>query len=204
RPESLRHVTGDDFLFGNLKFVPKGKNDEVFRMPIPKELITEAIQRSEYYKQYVEMAARKVQAKEGGKKKTALKADNPVKPEPAKQSKPVTAKQPNPNPIKEKSTKPTPLQKADKGKVTKVQNVKSSLQLVDEPDEEQAQLVPEPKHQGVGEEYDVERAIQMSLESFQSYVQAHVSGVAIRELVAEATRPLLVVEGKGKAIATDE
>ncbi|GKC19192.1 hypothetical protein Tco_1021342, partial [Tanacetum coccineum] len=32
----------------------------------------------------------------------------------------------------------------------------------------------------------------------------HVSGVAIREPVAEATRPLLVVEGKGKAIATEE
>ncbi|GJX49487.1 putative reverse transcriptase domain-containing protein [Tanacetum coccineum] len=60
------------------------------------------------------------------------------------------------------------------------------------------------KHQGEGEEYDVECAIQMSLESFQAPSQAHVSGVAIRELVAEATRPLPVVEGKGKAIATEE
>nr|GEX77432.1 hypothetical protein [Tanacetum cinerariifolium] len=34
--------------------------------------------------------------------------------------------------------------------------------------------------------------------------QEHVSGVAIREPVAEATRPLPVVEGKGNAIATDE
>ncbi|GKB32666.1 hypothetical protein Tco_0872067 [Tanacetum coccineum] len=33
---------------------------------------------------------------------------------------------------------------------------------------------------------------------------AHVGGVAIREHVAEATRPLPVVEGKGKAIATKE
>ncbi|GKF95538.1 hypothetical protein Tco_0288273, partial [Tanacetum coccineum] len=33
---------------------------------------------------------------------------------------------------------------------------------------------------------------------------AHVRGVAIREPVAEATRPLLVVEGKGKAIVTEE
>ncbi|GJS82340.1 hypothetical protein Tco_0748881 [Tanacetum coccineum] len=44
----------------------------------------------------------------------------------------------------------------------------------------------------------------MSLESFQAQGQAHVGGVAIRELVAEATRPLPVVEGKGKAIATEE
>ncbi|GJX88300.1 hypothetical protein Tco_0340314 [Tanacetum coccineum] len=76
--------------------------------------------------------------------------------------------------------------------------------LVDEPDEEQAKPEPEPEPQGAGEEYDVEQAIQMSLESFQAQGQAHVGGVAIREPVAEATRPLLVVEGKGKAIATNE
>nr|GEU29836.1 hypothetical protein [Tanacetum cinerariifolium] len=48
-----------------------------------------------------------------------------------------------------------------------------------------------------GEEYDLEQAIQMSLESFQARGQAHVGGVAIfREPVAEATRPLHVVEVK--------
>ncbi|GJT93380.1 hypothetical protein Tco_1082225 [Tanacetum coccineum] len=55
-----------------------------------------------------------------------------------------------------------------------------------------------------GEEYDVEQAIQMSLESFQAQGQAHVGDVAIQEPVAEATRPFSVVEGKGKAIATEE
>ncbi|GKC44155.1 hypothetical protein Tco_1061877 [Tanacetum coccineum] len=44
----------------------------------------------------------------------------------------------------------------------------------------------------------------MSLESFQAQGQAHVSDVAIREPVSEATRPLPVVEDKGKAIATEE
>ncbi|GKD55944.1 hypothetical protein Tco_1289331 [Tanacetum coccineum] len=189
RPESPRHVTGDDFLLGNLKFVPKGENDDVFVMHIPNELITEDIQRSEYYKQYVEMASRKVQVKEGGKKKTAPKTDKPVKPAPAKQSKPATSKQPKPKPVKEKSTKPTPLQKANKGKVMKFRKGKSPLQLIDE---EKAEHEPEPEPQGKGEEYDVERAIQMSLESFQAHGQTHVGGVAIRELVAEATRPLPV------------
>ncbi|GKE57003.1 hypothetical protein Tco_1496188, partial [Tanacetum coccineum] len=85
-------------------------------------------------------------------------------------SKPSTAKPPKPKPAKEKSTKATPLQKADKGKVAKVHNVKSSFQLVDEPDEEPTQ--PKPEHQGEGDEYDME----------------------------QATRPLPVVEGKGKAI----
>nr|GEV95934.1 hypothetical protein [Tanacetum cinerariifolium] len=75
----------------------------------------------------------------------------------------------------EKSTKPTYLRKADKGKVIKAQTMKSSLKLVDELDEEQDQ--PEP--QGTGEEYDLERAIQMSLELFQAQGQAYVGGVAI-------------------------
>ncbi|GJT04519.1 hypothetical protein Tco_0838981 [Tanacetum coccineum] len=38
RPESPRHVTADDFLLGNLKFVPNGEKDEVFGMPVPQEL----------------------------------------------------------------------------------------------------------------------------------------------------------------------
>nr|GEY64049.1 hypothetical protein [Tanacetum cinerariifolium] len=116
--------------------------------------------------------------KDGGKKKTTPKADKPRKPAPAKQAKPATAKQPTPKPVKEKPTKPTPIQKAGK------------------------EVVPEP--QGAGEEYDLERAIQMSLESFQAQGQAHVGGVAIREPVAEATLPLPVIEGKGKAIAMKE
>ncbi|GKB86943.1 hypothetical protein Tco_0959215 [Tanacetum coccineum] len=44
RPVSPVHITGDDYLLGNLKFVPKGEKDEVFGKPIPQELITKAIQ----------------------------------------------------------------------------------------------------------------------------------------------------------------
>nr|GFA40302.1 hypothetical protein [Tanacetum cinerariifolium] len=40
--------------------------------------------------------------------------------------------------------------------------------LVDEPDEEQDRPESVPKPQGAGEEYDLERAIHMSLESFQA------------------------------------
>ncbi|GJZ57046.1 hypothetical protein Tco_0612540 [Tanacetum coccineum] len=43
RPVSPVHVTRDDFLLGNLKFVPKGEKDELFGKLIPQELITEAI-----------------------------------------------------------------------------------------------------------------------------------------------------------------
>ncbi|GJY15637.1 hypothetical protein Tco_0386059 [Tanacetum coccineum] len=113
------------------------------------------------------------------------KTGTSTKPNPTKEkpSNPSTTKPPKSKPTKEKSTKATTLQKADKGKVTKVRNVKSSFQLVDEPDEEPTQPELEPEHQEG---------------------HAHVRGVAIQEPVAEATRPLLVVEGKGKAIVTEE
>ncbi|GJS56979.1 retrovirus-related pol polyprotein from transposon TNT 1-94 [Tanacetum coccineum] len=55
RPESAVHHTGDDFILGNLKFVPKGESVEVFGMAIPDPLITEAIQQSSYYPKYLEM-----------------------------------------------------------------------------------------------------------------------------------------------------
>ncbi|GJZ55108.1 hypothetical protein Tco_0610301 [Tanacetum coccineum] len=145
RPESPMHATANDFPLGNLKFIPKGKKDEVFGIPIPKELITEAIQQSEYYQQYVEMAACRTITKESVKKKTTPPADKSKKPAPAKQTKPM----------KEKSTKPTPSKKASKGKVRRVQKGKSYLQLIDE--EEQAHPEPEPEPQGEEVDYDLQR-----------------------------------------------
>ncbi|GJV41060.1 hypothetical protein Tco_1419500, partial [Tanacetum coccineum] len=150
-----------------------------------------------YYNAYLEMVAKhdqKVAAEKEGKNKSA------------------STKQPKPKPAIKKSSKPalvpklkaTPLQKAGKGKVAKVRTVKSSLQLVDKPDEEPAHSKPEPEHQGEGEEFDMGRAIQMSLESFHAQGHARVGGVAIQEPVAEAIQPLPVVEGKGKAIITEE
>ncbi|GKE87613.1 hypothetical protein Tco_1565088, partial [Tanacetum coccineum] len=50
------------------------------------------------------------------------------------------------------------------------------------------------------DEYNLQRGIQMSLESFQP----PVGEVAICEPTSCVTRSLLVVEGKGKGIATDE
>ncbi|GJT10111.1 retrovirus-related pol polyprotein from transposon TNT 1-94 [Tanacetum coccineum] len=159
----------------------------------------EQYQECTLYNTYLEMVAKhdqKVAAKKEGKKKTACAKQPKSKPASEKSSKPAPASKP----------KASPLQKAGKGKVAKVRNVKSSFRLVDEPDEEPAQPEPEPEteYRGESKEYDVEQTIHMSLESFQAQGQAHVGGVAIREPVAEATRPLPVVEGNGKAITADE
>ncbi|GJU78371.1 hypothetical protein Tco_1275441 [Tanacetum coccineum] len=215
RSTSPFHFAKEDFRLGNLKFVPKGEVDEVFGMPIPNELISNNIRNAPYYNAYLEMVAKhdqKFAAKKEGKKKYAKQPkpkpaiEKPSQPAPApkpkitkeKPSKASTAKPPKPKPAKEKSTKATPLQKTGKDKVTKVCNVKRSFQLVDGPDEEPAQTEPEPEpeQEGKGEDYDMERAIQMSLESFQAQGHAHVGGVAIQEPVAKAIRPLPVVEGK--------
>nr|GEW44154.1 hypothetical protein [Tanacetum cinerariifolium] len=37
------HLADEDLRLGNLKFIPKGEEDEVFRMPIPNELISNNI-----------------------------------------------------------------------------------------------------------------------------------------------------------------
>ncbi|GKC05726.1 hypothetical protein Tco_0997336 [Tanacetum coccineum] len=160
RSASPFHLAEEYLRLGNLKFVSKGEEDEVFGMSVPNELISNNIRNALYYNAYLEMVVKhdqKVAAEKEGKKKIASakqpksksateKSSKPAhasKPKPAKEkpSKPSTAKPPNPKPAKEKSTKATPLQKAGKGKVVKVCNVKSSFQLVDEPDEEPAQPV---------------------------------------------------------------
>ncbi|GJY58096.1 hypothetical protein Tco_0457988 [Tanacetum coccineum] len=173
---SLFHLAEEDLRLGNLKFISKGKIDEVFGMPIPNELISNNIRNVSYYNAYLEMVAKhdqKVAAKKEGKKKSA------------------STKQPKPKPVIEKSSKQAPAPKP---------------KLVDESNKEPAHSEPIPVHEqeGACEEYDMERAIQMSLESFQAQGHAHVGGVTIQEPVAEAIRPLPIVEGKGKAIVNEE
>ncbi|GKD18176.1 copia protein [Tanacetum coccineum] len=92
-----------DHRLGNLKFVPKGEEDEVFGMKIPKELITDNIRNASYYNAYMEMVAkhdRKIAAEEGGKKKSSSKTNQSKKPATAKQPKPMSSKQSKPAPAK--------------------------------------------------------------------------------------------------------
>ncbi|GJS57497.1 hypothetical protein Tco_0652281 [Tanacetum coccineum] len=214
RPESTVHHTGDDFLLGNLKFVPKGETDEVFGMAIPKQLITEAIQQSSYYQKYLEMIAKNTkktpQESEGKQPEPATKR------EPAKRpttTKPAPAKQPK-SP-KKKPSKRIPTRKVRKGKI--------QFDHVDEED-----IKKEPKPQGKGDDpvlelvkkmsldslqgkgkeegadADYELAVKMSLDSIKAQSQAPVGGVSIRECVAEEIRNPPEVEGKRKAIVKEE
>ncbi|GKA71557.1 hypothetical protein Tco_0777696 [Tanacetum coccineum] len=67
-------IAENDLRLGNLKFVPKGEEDEVFGMPIPNELISNNIRNASYYNAYLEMVAKhdqKVATPKEGKKKSA-------------------------------------------------------------------------------------------------------------------------------------
>nr|GEY65335.1 hypothetical protein [Tanacetum cinerariifolium] len=114
----------------------------VFEMPIPKDLITNAIWNSNYYKKYLEMAAHKprqlttMTGEEVEKKKKAPKA--------GKSKQPAAAKQPKP--AKKKISKPTPSKKILKGK--------RSDHLVDEKDEESQHA---SKPQVEDDEYNLQR-----------------------------------------------
>nr|GEU82653.1 hypothetical protein [Tanacetum cinerariifolium] len=179
RSASSFHLAEEDFRLGNLKFVSKGEVDEVFGMPIPQELISNNIKNAPYYNAYMEMVTKhdqQVTAKNKGKKKTA------------------SSKQPKSKPAIEKSSKPAP---APKPKATKERLSK----LVDEPDEEPAHSEPEPKleHQGEGDEDDMERAIQMSLESFQA--QRKGKAIVTKE---QAAHSLLALHMPKKKIITDQ
>ncbi|GJT65947.1 hypothetical protein Tco_1017427 [Tanacetum coccineum] len=215
RPDSAVHHTGDDFILGNLKFVPKGETVEVFGMAIPDPLITEAIQQSSYYPKYLEMVAKntKKTPQEGASEQPATKRAPPKKPTtttPVKPSKPATA------PTKKPSKHKLP-QKVRKGKPT--------YQLVDEDDEAQQESVPQEegddpdlelakkmsldahqeKGEGEGADADMERAIKLSLDpAFLPQGRAPVGGVTIRDPVSETTPKLPEVVGKGKAIVTEE
>ncbi|GJY36627.1 hypothetical protein Tco_0422005 [Tanacetum coccineum] len=82
----------DDHRLGNLKFVPKGEEDEVFGMQIPKDLITDNIRNVSYYNAYLEMVGKhdhKIVAEEGGKKKSSTKANQSKKHAIAKQPRQV-------------------------------------------------------------------------------------------------------------------
>ncbi|GJT41983.1 hypothetical protein Tco_0941848 [Tanacetum coccineum] len=215
RPDSAVHHTGDDYVLGNLKFVPKGESVEVFGMAIPDPLITEAIQQSSYYPKYLKMVAEntKKTPQESASVQPATKRATPKKPT-------------STTPVKQTKPAPPPTKKLSKRKLPqKVRKGKPAFQLVDEEDEAQQESIPQREdddpdldlakklsleaHQEKGEEEgndaDLERAIKLSLDpAFLPQGRAPVGGVTIRDPVSEATPKLHEVVGKGKAVVTKE
>ncbi|GJS51813.1 hypothetical protein Tco_0659254 [Tanacetum coccineum] len=179
RPDSAVHHTGDDYVLGNLKFVPKGESVEVFGMAIPDPLITEAIQQSSISQVY-EIGLLRIQKtpQESASVQPATKRATPKKPT-------------STTPVKQTKPAPPPTKKLSKQD--------------DDPDLELAKKLsletPQEKGEGEGDDADLERAIKLSLDpAFLPQGRAPVGGVTIRDPVSEATPKLHEVVGKGKAV----
>ncbi|GJR23044.1 retrovirus-related pol polyprotein from transposon TNT 1-94 [Tanacetum coccineum] len=186
RPDSAVHHTGDDFILGNLKFVPKGETVEVFGMVIPDPLIIEAIQQSSYYPKYLEMVATNT-------KKTPMNSANVPTCNKARAS---TEKAHNHLLSQPSKPAPAPTKKPSKHKLPqKVRKGKPTFQLVDEDDEAQQESVPQEE----GDDPDLELAKKMSLDAHQEKGEGEGS-------VSENNFPKLpeVVRQNGKAIVTEE
>ncbi|GJS36270.1 hypothetical protein Tco_0534652 [Tanacetum coccineum] len=175
RPDSAVHHTGDDYILGNLKFVPKGESVEVFGMAIPDPLITEAIQQSSYYPKYLKMVA------ENTKKTPQESASVQPTTKRATPKKPTTTK-----PVKQ--SKPAPPSSKKSSKHEEAQQESIPQREDDDPDLDLAKKLSLEADQEKGEEEG----------------RAPVGGVTIRDPVSEATPKLHEVVGKGKAVVTEE
>ncbi|GJY83252.1 hypothetical protein Tco_0496628 [Tanacetum coccineum] len=196
RPDSAVHHTGDDYILGNLKFVPKGESVEVFGMAIPDPLITEAIQQSSYYPKYLKMVA------ENTKKTPQGSASVQPATQRATPKKPTTT-----TPVKQTKPAPPPTKKPSKQDEAQQESIPQRED--DDPDINLAKKLSLEAHQEKGEEEgndaDLERAIKLSLDpSFLPQGRAPVGGVTIRDPVSETTPKLHEVVGKGKAVVTEE
>ncbi|GKC72254.1 hypothetical protein Tco_1118137 [Tanacetum coccineum] len=174
RPQPPIHIMADDYPINNLKFVSKGEVDKVFRMPIPKDLITDAIRNLDYYKKYLEMAAHNprqlttMTGEEVGKKKEAPKAGKSKQHAPAKQ--PKTAKK--------KTSKPIHSKKIYKGK--------RSDHLVDEKDEEGQ---PASDSQVEDDEYNLQRVITQKLPDVEGKGKGIVSDEQAAQSLPDLQKP---------------
>ncbi|GJT39759.1 hypothetical protein Tco_0939624 [Tanacetum coccineum] len=155
---------------------------------------------------------------EHGTKRAPPKKPTPVKrtkPTPVKQTKPPSSKLPKS--LKKKNPPRSLLIKSSQGKAfacckedeAQQENQERYSRKGDDPALELAKKLSLDAHQekgeGEGADADLERAIKLSLDpSFLPQRQAPVGGVAIRERVAEEIQRLPDVEGKGKAIVTEE
>ncbi|GJZ49674.1 hypothetical protein Tco_0603864 [Tanacetum coccineum] len=171
-------ILGDDFILGNLKFVPKESPSE-------------------------DKCKHATATKHAPPKKpTTTTPVKQSKPAPAPTKKPSKHKLPQ----KVRKGKPT-FQLVDEDDEAQQESIPQEegddpdLELAKKMSLEAHQ----EKGEGEGDDADMERAIKLSLDpAFLPQGQAPVGGVTIRDPVSETTPKLPKVVGKGKAIVTEE
>nr|GEY50788.1 hypothetical protein [Tanacetum cinerariifolium] len=184
-----------------------GKNGrEIFGMPIPDALLTDAIKRAPYYGGYQAHDAEYQKYLEEERSKAEGKAV--PKPPKAKVTKPKVSKPASdtaPKPTSSQPPKPTHAPtgstKIIQGKATKNHMLKSTLKLVDEFVNEGVP-VKEPAY--LDEETDIQQALELSLKEQEECTQGPARLMVIRETEYGKFQPLPQAQGKGKEKVTDE
>ncbi|GJS66122.1 retrovirus-related pol polyprotein from transposon TNT 1-94 [Tanacetum coccineum] len=203
RTGSPLHYSYNDNVLSNLRFVGKDGR-EVFGMPIPDTLITDAIKRAPYYDGYLAHVAEYQQylngehgkAEEGavpeppagdkGSKPKSTSSQPPKpKPRPTKPSKAVLEKKRKL--VKETPDEPSPAKRSKAGLVGKRRKPKSRLKLVNEFADESVPIL-EPRIDD--EEADYQRSVELSLKDLEAKNQGPARTVVIREPVFGRFQPL--------------
>ncbi|GJW11171.1 retrovirus-related pol polyprotein from transposon TNT 1-94 [Tanacetum coccineum] len=208
-PNTLRNVSAMSVNFTPpngawTEYVFVGKDiKEIFGMPIPNTLLTDEIKGAPYYKDHQEhvskyqqiLDAERGKAEEGGAtesskttKVTKSKVATVIKPagDPAPKKRKL---------VKETSDDPLPAKRSKAGLVGKRRKAKSTLRLINEPNDEGVP-VEEPAHND--EEADIQRALELSLKEQGERTQGPARPVVLREPDFEKFQPLPEVQGKGK------
>nr|GEZ01684.1 histone deacetylase 14 [Tanacetum cinerariifolium] len=206
-------LPNEEPVLGYLRFSANGTKREVFKMPIPGNLITADIQGASYYQENLEKVAKhqRYMAGETGSdpdsptpkptktakksKLTAPKADPrpPVlKPASSKQIEPKLARAKTQGKkrklVTEISDKTSQARKSKPGLVSKRRKPMSSLRSVDE---SMAEDIPEKEPRIDDEEADVQRALEGSLKSMYNIPWGPLPPVVIREPKSRKYQPLL-------------
>nr|GEW56708.1 hypothetical protein [Tanacetum cinerariifolium] len=204
------HYSYEDNVLGNLKSVGKDGR-EVFGMPIPDALLTDAIKRAPYYGgclAHIAKYQRYLDGEHGMAEEEAVpespahKATKVTKPKGAMQTKPSAPKATKvTKPAGDKAPKPTysqpPKPTLAPTKSSKEHKSKSPLKLVDEG-------VPVKKPVYNDEEANFQRAMELSLKEQEERTQGPAHPVVFREPDSGRFQPLPEVQGKGKEKVIDE
>ncbi|GJR14529.1 retrovirus-related pol polyprotein from transposon TNT 1-94 [Tanacetum coccineum] len=159
---------------------------EVFGMPIPAALLTDAIKRAPYYGGYLAHVAEYQQHLDG--------EHAPTKPSQAVPEKKQKL-------VKETPDESSPATRSKASLVGKKRKPKSPLKLVDEFADEG---VPMSEPRIVDEEADYQRAVELSLKDLEAKTQGPARTMVIHEPDSGRFQPLPEVQGKGKEKVIEE
>ncbi|GKC74926.1 hypothetical protein Tco_1120809 [Tanacetum coccineum] len=185
RPDSLVHLPYEEYVLGYLKFSTKGTKREVFRMPIPNDLITTDIREGSDLESPAPKPAKAT-------KPEATKKSKPSAPKAAPVTKPAAAKAAKEKKRKlvtKKPDEPSPAKSSKRVLVTKRHKPTSSLRLVDEFVDEG---IPEKEPSLNDVEVDTQRAIEESLKDVVHFLLWRTP--ALTEPSGHAKSPSLYAE----------